>query len=108
MNTFPLENKICLITGGLGGIALGVSKLILKRGGKVFLCDLKSESEGEEAVKKELQQNPENSGYAKCDVTIREDIEGNHRNTHFTLMAILLFKKYLDQVLSFISIIWVY
>ena len=76
MNTFPLEEKICMITGGLGGIALGVAKLILKRGGKVFLCDVKSQGEGEEVLKKELQQNPENSCYAKCDVTLAEDLEG--------------------------------
>ena len=81
MNTFPMEHKICMITGGLGGIALGVSKLILKRGGKVFLGDIKSESEGEDVIKKELQQNPENSAYAKCDVTSREDIEGTNAYT---------------------------
>lgn len=31
MNTFKLEEKVCLITGGLGDIATGVADLVLKR-----------------------------------------------------------------------------
>ena len=51
MNTFPLEGKLCLMTGGLGGIAVGVARLVLERGGRVMLADLRPEEEGEREAK---------------------------------------------------------
>ncbi len=65
---------MCLVTGGLGGIAMGVTKLILKRGGKVFLCDLRPEEEGLAVARKEL--NNDSVCYAKCDVTNEKEFDG--------------------------------
>jgi NAD(P)-dependent dehydrogenase (short-subunit alcohol dehydrogenase family) len=47
MNTFSLDGKTALITGGLGGYGLAIAGLILKRGGRVLLADLKDEAAGE-------------------------------------------------------------
>ena len=43
MNTFPLEEKCAIITGGLGGYGLAIADIILKRGGRVLLADVKPE-----------------------------------------------------------------
>ena len=52
MNTFSLEEKSVIITGGLGGYGLAICELILKRKGRVLLTDLKSDSEAEEILSK--------------------------------------------------------
>ena len=75
MNTYPLEDRVCLITGGLGGIGLGVTELVLKRGGKVFLVDMKEESEAESV--KIVKENKDKVAYAKADVTCQQQFEGN-------------------------------
>ena len=83
MNTFPLEEKVVLLTGGLGGIALGVARLVLERGGKVFLADLQEEAEGLEVARREAakvgtkaQGKEDSVGYARLDVTDRQQFEG--------------------------------
>ena len=42
MNTFELGDKVCLITGGLSSYGLAITKLLLKRGSKVWIVDVKS------------------------------------------------------------------
>ncbi len=82
MNTFPLEDKVFLITGGLGGIALGVARLALERGVRgVLLCDLREEGPGleearTEAVKGKATGKEDRVAYARCDVTDRKQFEG--------------------------------
>ena len=71
MNTFPLEQKVCMITGGLGGFSLAISELMIKRGAKVWLCDLKQEEEGLLSLQNNFSEALEknNIGYCRCDVT---------------------------------------
>ena len=87
MNTFPLEDKIVLLTGGLGGIAVGVANLVLKRGGRVFLADLQQEAEGAEEAAKKLIGGEGRSGYARCDVTDKEEFDSEFYST-FTLTVL--------------------
>ena len=42
MNTFELGEKVCLITGGLSSYGQAITKLLLKRGSKVWIVDVKS------------------------------------------------------------------
>ena len=71
MNTFPLEQKVCMITGGLGGFALSISELMLKRGARIWLCDLKQEDDGMLTLQSEFSEayDKNNIGYCRCDVT---------------------------------------
>ena len=77
MNTFPLEQKVCMITGGLGGFALAISELMIKRGARVWLCDLKQEEEGLLSLQNDfsaaLEKN--NIGYCRCDVTSENEFD---------------------------------
>ena len=71
MNTFPLEQKVCMITGGLGGFALSITELMLKRGARIWLCDLKQEDDGMLTLQSEFSEayDKNNIGYCRCDVT---------------------------------------
>ena len=73
MNTFPLENKTCLITGGLGVFGLALTDLILKRGGRVWLTDLKSTEEGTKIIAGRFS---ERVGYSQLDVTSEAEFDG--------------------------------
>lgn len=82
MNTFVLEDKVCLMTGGLGGIAVGVATLMLERGAKVFLCDLEedeakglSRARTAAAVGKAAGKE-DRIGYATVDVTNKDKFRG--------------------------------
>ena len=77
MNTFPLEQKVCMITGGLGGFALSISELMLKRGARIWLCDLKQEDEGMLTLQNDFPEALEkkNIGYCHCDVTSENDFD---------------------------------
>ena len=77
MNTFSLEEKSVIITGGLGGYGLAICELILKRKGRVLLTDLKSDSEAEEILSNRFKDAFEAKCvlYTKCDVTSEADIE---------------------------------
>ena len=77
MNTFSLEEKSVIITGGIGGYGLAICELILKRKGRVLLTDLKSDSEAEEILSNRFKDAFEAKCvlYTKCDVTSEADIE---------------------------------
>ena len=77
MNTFPLEQKVCMITGGLGGFSLAISDLMLKRGARVWLCDLKQEEEGLLTLQNDFSDGLEknNIGYCRCDVTNENEFD---------------------------------
>ena len=77
MNTFKLEGKSVIITGGLGGYGLAISELILKRGGRVLLADIKPQSEAETILQEKFKEAFEAKSilYTKCDVTSEADFE---------------------------------
>ena len=77
MNTFKLEGKSVIITGGLGGYGLAISELILKRGGRVLLADIKPQSEAETILQEKFKEAFEAKSilYTKCDVTSDTDFE---------------------------------
>ena len=77
MNTFSLEEKTVLITGGLGGYGLAICELILKRKGRVLLADIKAISEAEALLANQFKDAFEAKSvmYTKCDVTLEADIE---------------------------------
>ena len=76
-----MEQKICMITGGLGGFASAISGLILKRGAKVWLCDLKQEDEGMLTLQNQFPEafNKNNIGYCQCDVTNENSFDAAFR-----------------------------
>ena len=69
-----------LLTGGLGGIAVGVAKLIVKRGGRVLLADVKDESVGAAEAADKVEGGEGKVAYAKCDVTDKAEFEGEEIN----------------------------
>ena len=79
MNTFPLEDKSVIITGGLGGYGLAIANLIVKRGGRVLLADVKPEDDLKNSVEKTTHLKDALEAktlmYTKCDVTSEADIE---------------------------------
>ena len=77
MNTFPLEQKICLITGGLGGFALSISELMLKRGARIWLCDLQQEDDAFVIIQSKFADAvaKNNVGYCRCDVTNENEFD---------------------------------
>ena len=76
-----MEQKICMITGGLGGFASAISGLILKRGAKVWLCDLKQEDEGMLTLQNQFPEafDKNNIGYCQCDVTNENSFDAAFR-----------------------------
>ena len=77
MNTFPLEQKVCMITGGLGGFSLAITELMIKRGARVWLCDLKPQEEGLLTLQNDFSEALEknNIGYCRCDVTSENEFD---------------------------------
>ena len=78
MNTFSLEEKAVIITGGLGGYGLAIAKLILKRGGRVLLTDVKPSTEAQDIMAATFDVASVDAKrvlYTKCDVTQESDIE---------------------------------
>lgn len=75
MNTFSLEEKSVIITGGLGGYGLAITKLILKRGGRVLLADLKPQAEGQQVIDSQFKEECEAGKllYTQCNVTQESD-----------------------------------
>ena len=70
-----------MITGGLGGFASAISGLILKRGAKVWLCDLKEEDEGMLTLQNQFPEafDKNNIGYCQCDVTNENSFDAAFR-----------------------------
>ena len=77
MNTFSLEEKSVIIIGGLGGYGLAITSLILKRGGRVLLADLKPKAEADNIISSRFPEACEAKTlmYTKCDVTSEADLE---------------------------------
>jgi len=79
MNTFPLEDKSVIITGGLGGYGLAIANIIVKRGGRVLLADIKTEVDLDK-IAEPFSHLKDGVGakalmYTKCDVTSEAEIE---------------------------------
>ena len=66
-----------MITGGLGGFSLSISELMLKRGARIWLCDLKQEDEGMLILQNQFSEalNKNNIGYCRCDVTSENEFD---------------------------------
>ncbi|MFC6289060.1 glucose 1-dehydrogenase [Levilactobacillus angrenensis] len=62
--TARLQNKTALITGGAGGIGIGIAKCYLREGARVILSDLQ-ESDGERA----LIRDHDTASFVSLDVT---------------------------------------
>ena len=89
MNTFHLENKSAIITGGLGGYGLAIAHLILKRGGRVLLTDIIPEAEAAVTLKSRFPEASEAKTvlYTKCDVTSEADIKAAFEVAHEKLTS---------------------
>jgi len=72
MNQVTVTDKTVMVTGGGGGLGRALAKLVLARGGKVFLCDVNGEAL--EEAKKELEGGGRVEG-AVCDVTKGDEWE---------------------------------
>lgn len=59
-----LDNKVAIITGGAGGLGIGIASCFLREGAKVILTDLK-----ESASEQELITNHPDATFKKHDVT---------------------------------------
>ncbi|MFD1454533.1 glucose 1-dehydrogenase [Levilactobacillus lanxiensis] len=62
--TDRLQNKTALITGGAGGIGIGIAKCYLREGARIILTDL-----NESAAEKDLVQANDQASFVKQDVT---------------------------------------
>lgn len=71
IGTFPLSNKIALVTGAGSGINFAFAKLAVLKGANVVIADLKLSSEAEEFV----NSSGRRAVFAPCDVTLRKDLE---------------------------------
>jgi len=68
---------VCMITGGLGGFASSISELMLKRGARIWCCDLKQEDEGMLILQNQFSEafDKNNIGYCRCDVTSENEFD---------------------------------
>ena len=84
MNTFKLEGKSAIITGGLGGYGLAIADLILKRGGRVLLADIIPEKEAEVTMQSRFADAVEAKTimYTICDVSSEAQIEAAFALAH--------------------------
>ena len=84
MNTFKLEGKSAIITGGLGGYGLAIADLILKRGGRVLLADIIPEKEAEVTLQSRFADAVEAKTimYTICDVSSEAQIEAAFALAH--------------------------
>ena len=84
MNTFKLEGKNAIITGGLGGYGLAIAGLILKRGGRVLLADIIPEKEAEVTLQSRFPDAVEAKTilYTICDVSSEAQIEAAFSLAH--------------------------
>ena len=84
MNTFKLEGKSAIITGGLGGYGLAIAGLILKRGGRVLLADIIPEKEAEVTLQSRFPDAVEAKTilYTICDVSSEAQIEAAFSLAH--------------------------
>ena len=56
LNKFILKNKICLVTGGAGGIGLEICKALLDAKSKVIIADI-DENKSKKIINKFFKKN---------------------------------------------------
>ena len=61
-NIFSIKNKVCIVTGGCGGIGSALSKAINQNNGKLIVID--------KYIKK-----IKNVDYYKCDLENKDDVK---------------------------------
>ena len=86
-NIFSIKNKVCIITGGCGGIGSALSKAINQNNGKLIIID--------KYIKKKLINK--NIDYYKCDLE-------NKVETKIIIKKILDKYKYVDSLINAIGI----
>ena len=62
-----LQDKVAIITGGAGGIGMGMATAFVKEGAKVVIVDLNQEV-GEQTIKQLQEYSPE-SMFIQADLT---------------------------------------
>jgi len=67
-----LDKKVAIITGGAGGIGLGIATAFVKEGATVAIVDLNKEA-GEAAIEK-LQKISPQSIFLQADLTVRTEL----------------------------------
>jgi NAD(P)-dependent dehydrogenase (short-subunit alcohol dehydrogenase family) len=72
VGSFPLQDKIAVVTGGGSGINLAFVKLSVEQGARVVIADVKLTKEAEDFV---AQSGVKVVIFEKCDVTKRVDLE---------------------------------
>ena len=89
MNTFKLEEKSAIILGGLGGYSIAIAQLILKRGGRVLLADLKEPQDAKSILSCQFEEAQESKRviYVKCDVRSEKEIENAFKVAHKDLVS---------------------
>lgn len=98
MNTYPLEDKICLISGGLGVMGLAVGDIVLKRGGKLIIADF--QADGLNLMKSKLKEKSREDQYSYVRISSFEDLETafDHGDSLFGKNAIDIFINFVEEI----------
>lgn len=72
---FPLQNKVALISGGLGGIGLGLTQELLENGLKVFVIDINSENWANISKDFEREYGHGKIAFLEVDITQEDEVE---------------------------------
>ena len=64
-----------MITGGLGGYGLSITNLMLKRGARVWICDIQSQSAAQQRLKDSGLPDLDKVRYCECDVSNADQFE---------------------------------
>jgi NAD(P)-dependent dehydrogenase (short-subunit alcohol dehydrogenase family) len=86
-NIFSIKNKVCVITGGCGGIGLALSKAINQNNGKLVIID--------KIIKKKLINK--NIHYYQCDLE-------NKNDSNIVIKQIIQKYKYIDCLINAIGV----
>jgi NAD(P)-dependent dehydrogenase (short-subunit alcohol dehydrogenase family) len=86
-NIFSIKNKVCVITGGCGGIGLALSKAINQNNGKLVIID--------KIIKKKIINK--NIHYYKCDLE-------NKNDSKIVIKQIMQKYKYIDCLINAIGV----
>ncbi len=70
VGSFPLKDKICVVTGGGSGINLSFTRLALSSGARVLISDLKLTPEADDLVK----SSNGSAAFMTCDVSKWKDL----------------------------------